>query len=213
MEHLINDVLPGCATLQEAEARYLLDARQMELRLMRVAEPGHRIGLKEVEHHLDELKKVDPEVYVTILYARSRLSAICCDLTDEQLRNAIKGTGNAIGRLYGDDRIRGVVWHYRYRGHEARVSEDMLAIVQERVRALLPRMLKTVEKRALKRRDAVPRQKISEGVYTGHIDPEEFLSPILAQAVLRLRALVYLRHPIDLVREINNWEREMECCE
>lgn len=209
MDALLDGPLPGCDSLEQAEELYRLDAMQTELRMRRVHQPDANVSIKEIEKHFDDLRVEDPQVYVTTLYARSRLLAVCSDLTEEQLRNAMRGTSLAVDRLYGDhDGIRFAAEQYRTDHHRA--PEEMLVAVHERVLALLPHMLAIVAEHAATSREAVPRRKISTGVSTGGVEAEAPLSPVLAQAMLRLRTLIYLRHPIDLLREIHNWLTDME---
>lgn len=209
MDTLIEGPLPGCETLEQAESNHLLDATQMKLRERRIYNPEWNVGIKEVQKHYEDLKQVDPAVYVTALYTASRLGIVCSDLTDEQVRNALNGLGLAMGKVYSDwDVIRPTVHEYRRR--KCNATPEMLLAVRDQVRTLLPKMLDVVAEHAEKEVEPTPRVEIARGVHTGGRLAEEPLSPALAQAVMNLRAMIYLRHPIDLLREITNWEVDME---
>lgn len=214
MDHLLTGTLPGCETIEQAEEHNRIDAMQMELRERRVRNHvhAHRISIKEVEEHFDALRGTDPEVYITYLYAKARLSAVFSHLSDEQLRNALQGISLAIDVLRSDfDVIRPAVHTYRQKNDT--IEEHVCDRVRSRIQELLPKMLQKVSDYAETERDAVPREYIAANVWTGGSAAEHSLPAPLAQAALRLRILIYLRHPIDLIREISNWLIDMESSE
>lgn len=227
MEHLLTGPLPGCESLEQAEENHRIDAMQMELRERRVLSPDWEISMKTVEHHFDELRAVDQGVYTTYLYVKSRLGVIFSHLRDEQLRNALKGIGFALHQLYSDhDVIRPAVHCYRRAAFQ--VSDEMLTAVRDRVAILLPRMLTIVTDHAKRDIAATPRTSPTADeviivsldgdgsdvqVYKGGNPAQSSLLPTNAEAALRLRTLIYQRHPIDLLREISNWLTDMEHAE
>lgn len=216
MQHPFSQPLPGCDTLEQAEGNHFLDAMQMELRERRIRDYGRAsvTGYKEVELHFDELKKSDADVYVTCLYAKSRLAAVFSDLSDGQLRNALEGESLAIvSKLYGDHEvIRPAVTAYLCQ-QPRKVDPEVCQRIRTRIEKLLPTMLAIVAEHSQQERKAIPREHIANNVWKSGVAAKERLPVPMAQAALRLRTLIYLRHPIDLIREIAHWISNTESSE
>src|SRR5690606_5262103 len=102
----------------------------------------------------------------------------------------------------------------QYRSNKNNIDDLVLNHVRDRVSELLPQMIAVVTSKA---GDDIPvrHQKHygAEGMTLVPIPAEDAVSPAMAEAALRLRVLVYIRHPIDLIREINRWISDMESAE
>lgn len=209
MDHLLTGSLPGSNTLEEAEEHYILDAMQMDLRERRIRQYPHSISIKTVEKHFDGLKAVNPDIYTTYLYTTARLNVVCSDLTDHQIRRALNGISWAMTKLYQDRAVLlPTVNAYR---SGATLPDDMLLKVRDRVQELLPEMIERVKEESQK--EIPVRYQTHYGARGEEqvpLPPEHPLPLATANAMLNLRILAYLRHPIDLVREIANWQLEME---
>lgn len=209
MDHPLTGPLPGCDTLEEAQEHYILDAMQMDLRERRIRQHPHRISIKTVERHFDGLKESHPEIYTTYLYTTAKLGVICSDLTEPQIRRALNGLSWAMTKLYHDrDVILPAVDTYR---STRAVPDDILVHVRDRVQNLLPEMadmMKTESQKEIPVRFRTHHGPRGEEQVP--LPPEHPLPLESAETMLNLRILAYLRHPIDLVREIANWQTEME---